>query len=176
MPTLGDKKYGREISGGTYSPNEVYVWVQCPDCLKTRWAIEYNYLDQKIPGMCSSCCRLGKRHFRWKGKYLDKKTGYIFLKVPLGDPFFCMTNGRGEILEHRYVMAKKLNRPLKSWELVHHKGTKFPMDSKEDRGDNREENLELVTTSENLQIKLLFQENERLRQEVLSLQKKLGEK
>ena len=49
------------------------------------------------------------------------------------------------VQEHRLVVAKYLNRCLLPWEIVHHKGTKYPIGSKEDKGDNRRENLELIT-------------------------------
>ena len=43
------------------------------------------------------------------------------------------------VLEHRVIMERILGRPLERGEQVHHRN--------EDRADNREENLELVTVS-----------------------------
>ncbi|GAI51879.1 unnamed protein product, partial [marine sediment metagenome] len=43
------------------------------------------------------------------------------------------------------VMAKQLKRCLLPWEIVHHKGTKHPMGSRENKQDNRDENLELFS-------------------------------
>ena len=46
-------------------------------------------------------------------------------------------------------MEKHLGRPLKSFERVHHKGTKFPIGSRKNRGDNRIENLHLIIMGKN---------------------------
>jgi hypothetical protein len=45
-------------------------------------------------------------------------------------------NNRGYVLRYRYVMERKLGRPLLPNELVHHKNG--------DKTDDREENLEIV--------------------------------
>lgn len=71
--------------------------------------------------------------------------GYIGIWHRSVEPEFqSMATKQGYILEHRLVMARSLGRCLESWEVVHHKGTKYPMGSLEDKGDNRDDNLELL--------------------------------
>lgn len=74
----------------------------------------------------------GKRSFRWKGGRVKDKFGY----VQIWKPEHPNAKIAGYIHEHRLVMSDSLERPLESWEYVHHKnGIK---------DDNRLENLELL--------------------------------
>lgn len=67
---------------------------------------------------------------------MKKVTSFGYIK--LYRPENPMSDKRGEIYEHRLVMSKKLGRPLKSYEHVHHRNKV--------RSDNRPENLELFST------------------------------
>lgn len=62
-------------------------------------------------------------------------------KYDAGNP---MADVRGRVREHRYVMAKKIGRPLRTDEQVHH--------INEDKLDNRPENLMLVSRAEHMSI------------------------
>jgi hypothetical protein len=62
--------------------------------------------------------------------------GYIEVKIDSESPYFSMANCRGNVLEHRLVMAQHLKRCLSDKEIVHHiNGIKT---------DNRIENLQLL--------------------------------
>jgi HNH endonuclease len=78
---------------------------------------------------------MGGNHPSWKGgKILNK--GYVHVRAG-DDPIAAQTvSSRGYVPEHRLVMARSLQRPLRRDEHVHHiNGIKT---------DNRLENLELV--------------------------------
>lgn len=78
--------------------------------------------------------KFGENHHSWKGgKHLQN--GYVFVSINKDSPYSSMAISNGYILEHRLVMAQKLNRPLEKHETVHHiNGNKQ---------DNRIENLQL---------------------------------
>lgn len=83
---------------------------------------------------CSAKCYGNSK----KEKLIDK-SGYILIHVPAGTPnSFKNSEGDYRIREHRYKMQKKLGRPLKKWELVHH--------INENKSDNRVSNLMLVNS------------------------------
>jgi len=77
----------------------------------------------------------GGQHNAWKGGRRKSEDGYILLWIPKEDPFYCMTNSQGYVLEHRYVLACYLGRPLTSSETVHHING--------EHNDNSLENLQL---------------------------------
>lgn len=69
--------------------------------------------------------------------------GYLhhgYMVIPVSPEFRHLSNGQASMAEHRFVMAKHLERPLREDENVHHMNG--------NRTDNRLENLELWSTSQ----------------------------
>lgn len=70
----------------------------------------------------------GKNNPSWKGGKFTRDDGYIMIYYPRGTSIY--------MLEHRYLMEKKLGRRLRKKEIVHHiNGIK---------SDNRLKNLEII--------------------------------
>ncbi len=122
--------------------------VTCPRCNKRRWVADstiYTKLkkSQQYIGYCHWCAGKvkgefyrGERSSQWKGGRSVRPNSYVYLCISPEHKFACMRQVAGQVPEHRLVMAEALNRPLESWEMVHHKnGIK---------GDNRIGNLKLV--------------------------------
>jgi len=116
--------------------------IKCPNCKKIRWVDYRNIKKSKsFTGKCLYCSKkYGKEHPNWKGGKYQTGHGYIMILLDKNDKFYKMADKRGYVYEHRYILAKKLNRMLKKYEHVHHlNGIK---------NDNRKENLELVNGTE----------------------------
>ncbi len=78
---------------------------------------------------------VGEKHGSFKtGRQINPK-GYVIVWVDPEDPMHSMVVTDNYVPEHRLVMARKIGRPLKSYETVHHING--------DRTDNRIENLQL---------------------------------
>lgn len=152
MPEIGETKRDSRYRKS--------IWLACMDCGKERWV-------QVIGGKPRNlrCCRcssklriypIGCKSTSWKGGRKINGAGYILIWIAEDDFFYSMTNSQGYVLEHRLVVAKALGRCLQPWEIVHHKGARYPQDSIENRQDNRyPKNLELTTSEDhcNLQYK-----------------------
>lgn len=143
MPEIGEIKKGKEI--GYKNTSRTFIWHACEGCGKERWVP----FEKGI--VRNHNCRRGHVHAKnshnWRGgKYVDRQ-GYIMLYLQPDDFFYSMTTQIGYVCEHRLVMAKSLGRCLQPFELVHHLGTKYLQGSREDKADNRKENLELTIKS-----------------------------
>ncbi len=144
---------GETLSGAVLGKNDrgTFRWTPCPQCGYKRWVKQ-----SQVTKTCMSCAArnrnlVGERNPRWKGGVRQGDNGYRYISVPEDHPLIEMVgrvfiHGRHRyyIAEHRLVIAGHLGRPLKPWELVHHKGTKYPSTDIRNKGDNRFENLELL--------------------------------
>ena len=83
--------------------------------------------------------RFGEDSPGWKGGKRIGKYGYILIYKP-NHPFAYKDK---YIRKCILVMEKHLGRYLTKEEIVHHKGIKYPLDSIENRQDDRIENLQL---------------------------------
>ena len=161
MPQVGEIKQGQQIGRYPYSK---WIWWACIDCGTERWVhirgrlpanLRCNACAGKIKGKRWSKERHGEQGSNWKGGRIVTDAGYIKVLLQPDDFFYPMADHSGYVFEHRLVMAKHWGRCLHRWELVHHKGTKYPKGSKENRKDNRQENLQLVSDDRHKQITIL---------------------
>lgn len=174
MPVIGEIKRGWEVGKDNYGR---YTWLACVDCGKERW-VKTRLQNPR----CNSCAaklkprQLGANHRAWKGGRQKTNRGYIMIWVSPDDFFSPMRSKKGYVLEHRLVVAKAIGRNLHRWEIVHHKGAKYPKGSREDKQDNRyPENLQLVTDERHKQITILESRIKYLEEENKELKGRLNE-
>lgn len=158
---VGDRRRGYKIG---LDVHDMYLWMPCQTCGKLHWV----RLGKGLPRskLCLSCSLKGRSNYWvdtagernpfWKGRgrYIHQQ-GYYWVWLDKDDFFHPMCSRNGYTLEHRLVMAKHLGRNLHSWEIVHHKHTKYPAGSIEDKQDNRIENLQLVSGDKHIQITIM---------------------
>ncbi len=188
---VGDIKTRKEL-GRTGGEGRVpYILRACEGCGEEKWVELSVCRGEPRTKKCKSCSLRGRKksaehikkmrigyarcnfhgsnHPCWKGGRFSRK-GYIFLWQPKGSEFYPMCDPKGYVQEHRLVMAKHLGRCLLTWEIVHHKGTKYPNGSIENRSDNRIENLQLIAYDSHLQITLLERRNRKLERLVIAME------
>jgi len=177
MLVLGEIKQGKEIG---YKSTHKFQWLACPDCGKRRWIALCK--GQPVSLRCQVCWgkrmlnhQLGAKSTNWRGGRRIVH-GYILRYLEVDDFFRQMADKKHYVAEHRLVVAKALGRNLHTWEIVHHKGVKYPKGSIEDKQDNRyPENLQLVTDDRHKQITILETQIKRLKEENQALRLKLSE-
>lgn len=128
--------------------NPWYYRHLCPICGKEVW-----HQRKDLKRACSPQCAhafagshpRGKDHPNWKGGRYLRKDGYVAVQVLSDSPYHTMAFDKwGYVLEHRLIMAQHIGQCLLDSEVVHHVGTKYPQGSRENKSDNRIENLELL--------------------------------
>jgi len=120
------------------------IFYPCTKCGENHWIGRSDLFKKTATGVCRKCFNkymsdtIGEERWNFNKNYRVKYGhGYIQIRISRDDPYSCMAKNGTFILEHRYVMAKHLGRPLNRWELVHHINC--------NKEDNSIENLKLVT-------------------------------
>lgn len=141
---FGDIKFGNELG---LENTQKYIYKKCDQCKQGYWI---RLCDSDKTKMCRTCYdshhHTGEEVFNWVGGHINNQ-GYRTVTISSDSPYYVMgqkhSGNISVIQEHRLVMAMSLGRPLEIWEMVHHKGTRYPIGSWEDKHDNRIENLSL---------------------------------
>ncbi len=183
-PQIGEIRQGKDLLyKGYVTSHSKFQYLTCEVCGKARWV---RLTHGKPRGLtkgkvCKLCAvrkfganKSGNGSSAWKGGRGQTSDGYITIWVGQDDFFYPMANSNGRILEHRLVVAKALGRCLHSWEVVHHKGIKYPVNSKENKQDNRyPENLQLASDERHQQITILENKIRHLRKKNQELKMEL---
>jgi len=140
----GDRKHrfcSRECFRAWTNENRASINHECERCGKVFWDYPSNIRGRsgRHRRFCSIECRRqalsGGKHYSAKGRYKNTVGYWLLREWLVPDEYKSMLTTSNHVLEHRLIMAQKLGRPLKSYEVVHHiNGVK---------DDNRIENLEL---------------------------------
>ncbi len=183
---MGKTKYTREHSTETLDTGSIIYWdtrtrrkiketnartrpfvkVLCEKCEEIRWVSVHNIRsskrrNSKFTGFCLECSRNATWLERGRARPEKRKvTSHGYIKVYW--PENPMADKRGEVYEHRLVMAEKLGRPLESYEHVHH------LDG--DKTNNRADNLKLIEPQAHNIMTKLIAENKRLKAKIERLQ------
>lgn len=112
----------------------IYQSHKCDFCGKECWATSSD-LRRRGTGFCDTKCVQGWRTKMSREGRRDGANGYALVRRP--EHPNAMKNGY--VLEHRYVMAELIGRPLEPHEVVHHKDG--------NRNNNAIENLELIASN-----------------------------
>lgn len=152
------RRFGRWLviaPGGRRSPTDRRArWVCRCDCgmvrtvsgesLRLGSSRSCGCLSQELAADRIAKWGRGAQHPSWRGGRVTNHSGYVQVTLESTDPLFpygiapMPGSSTRRMLEHRYVMAQMLGRPLRSTENVHHLNGI--------RSDNRPENLELWTS------------------------------
>jgi len=145
LPKLGEIRHSGILG---YGNRGYMIWHACIGCGKERWTqinTKWNHVRSIRCYPCGIKARrrrdqAGDKNPCWRGGRRKTLDGYIKVLLPIGDPFYPMTDQEGYVREHRLVVAQRLGRCLLSSEKVHHiNGI---------RDDNRDENLKLVSPAD----------------------------
>jgi hypothetical protein len=150
LPTLleiGQIKIGGEL--GFKYVKQKYIGELCPNCGNSRWVQVGDAGKRQKCVKCKLAGRYGEQSGSWRGGRRISRSGYIEIKLTPNSPYWEMATKNGYVKEHRLVMAQYLGRNLKGWEEVHHRGIRHPLFTKENKSDNRLNNLLLVTLEHN---------------------------
>lgn len=173
---INEIRKGEEIGKPSSCLSCNYIWAACARCAEERWTRYDKARAKPIAAICSHCAQIERgqnqreaNNSHWMGGRRPDGKGYIVVVIQPDNPYFPMTNSRGEVLEHRLIMAKHLGRCLEAHEIIHHINS--------NREDNRIENLELIVGRHNhipynvlqMKIKELQRENRRLEQRLLTV-------
>ena len=161
MPEIDEVKRGYEIG---IKDHHKYIWHICLKCGNSKWVKLIKGEPQSK--RCRHCAERGEKSNRWNGGR-KIRNGYISVWLSPDDFFFPMVDKLGYVFEHRLIVARTLGRCLHSWEIVHHKGVKYPSGSIENKQDNRyPENLQLVQEMQHQQITIMENKIHRLESKV----------